>query len=196
MSQAARKHYTPAEYLALEERAAYKSEYFKGEIFAMAGGSYNHTVISVNMLVALSNGLATRPCVVFNSDMRLLVQANGLYTYPDVSVVCGDPAFVEGRTDTVTNPQLIVEVLSESTGFYDRNGKFALYRELPSLHEYVLIDQNRVLVEYYRRLNNDEWLLKTFNDLEAVVRLGDLGVEISLKQIYNRVIFKDGDNKL
>ena len=185
----AKKYYTPEEYLALEEKAEYKSEYYQGEIFAMAGGSYNHTVISVNLIIALGSAFASRRCIVFNSDMKVLVEANGLYTYPDISAVCGAPGFVANRTDVITNPILIIEVLSDSTSFYDRNNKFALYRALSSLEDYVLIDQKQVLVEYYRRTGSRSWSLETYESLEEVVKLEAVEVELSLSQIYHKVIF-------
>jgi Uma2 family endonuclease len=189
MSQTARKFYTVAEYLALEDAADYKSEYFQGEIFAMAGATYNHDVISLNLASALNIAFTNRECVAFTSDMKVKISANDFYTYPDVSAVCGQPVFDNGRTHIITNPIFIAEVLSDSTSRYDRGGKFALYRALDSLEDYVLIDQNRVLVEYYHRLNPAEWLLKTYNQLENVLDLQAVSVEISLRQIYNKVNF-------
>jgi Uma2 family endonuclease len=180
------KLYTPEEYLALEETAEYKSEYFKGQIFAMAGGSANHSriVSSVNALLFLS--LRGRGCETFNSDMRLLVKANGLYTYPDAMVVCGKPAFLEGRTDTLTNPIVIVEVLSKSTQDYDRGQKFELYRALPTLQEYVIIHQDRVYIEHYRKLLNGRWELSELTEQNDLLLIHSLKIELSLPLIYER----------
>ncbi len=119
MMRPAKKSYTPAEYLAMEQVADYKSEYYNGEIFAMSGGSADHSLIAVNLASELRQHLAAQPCRVFNSDMRLLVKRSNLYTYPDVMVVCGRVEFVERRSDTLLNPLLIVEVLSESTREHD-----------------------------------------------------------------------------
>ncbi len=134
------KYHSPEEYLALEETAEYRSEYYRGEIFAMAGGSANHNRIARNLLIAFDDALEGKPYEAFITDMRLYVKKNGLYTYPDVMVVCGKLEFVKGRTDTLTNPVVIVEVLSESTEGYDRGTKFELYRAVDTLQDYVLID--------------------------------------------------------
>ena len=181
------KYYSPVEYLALEETAEYRSEFYQGEIFAMSGGSANHNRITRNLVVALEAAFEGKPCEAFITDMRLLVKKNGLYTYPDVMVVCGKLAFVKGRTDTITNPVAIVEVLSESTQGYDRGAKFELYRAIETLQDYVLIDQARVHVEYFRKLEDGRWLLTEFNELEGVLRLESVAVEVSLDRVYQRV---------
>jgi Uma2 family endonuclease len=181
------KHYSPEEYLALEETAEYKNEYYQGKILAMSGSSVNHNRIVGNLLFVLSTPLETKPCEVFASNLRLLVKKNGLYTYPDVMVVCGRIEYVKGRTDTITNPVVIFEVLSESTQAHDRGAKFELYRAIETLQDYVLVDQARVHVEYFHGLEDGRWLLTEFNDLEAVLMLESVGVEISLSRVYQRV---------
>ncbi len=181
------KYYTPEEYLALEESADYRSEYYQGEIFAMSGGSANHNRLAGNLYLALRENLEGKSCEAFITDMRLLVKKTGLYTYPDVMVVCGRLQFVKGRTDTLTNPVLIVEVLSEATQAYDRGAKFELYRGLDSLQDYVLIDQARVYVEYFHKLADGRWLLTELNSLEAVLKLESVEVELPLSRIYERV---------
>lgn len=181
------KFYSPEEYLALEELAEYRSEYYRGEIFAMSGGSVNHNRIAKNIVVALDVALAGKPCETFIADMRLLVKKNGLYTYPDVMIVCGQLEFAKGRTDTLTNPTVIIEVLSESTQAYDRGAKFELYRALETLQDYVLIDQSRVHVEYFHKLDDGRWLLAEFNVLDGVLLLESVGVKLSLSQIYRRM---------
>lgn len=191
MYQRAKKFYTPEEYLALEESAAYKSEYFRGEIFAMAGGSSNHNLISVNISTALNVVLEQSPCRVYASDMRLLVEANGLYTYPDVMVVCGKPQLVKGRNDTVINPLLIVEVLSPSTRDYDRVRKFGLYREIESLRAYMLVDSEQVHVTYLERAaRRSRWTIEMMDGLETMVKLGPLSCEIALQRMYSKVEFE------
>lgn len=180
-------YYTPEEYLALEEGADYRSEYFGGEIFAMSGGSANHNRIARNLIVGLDAAFADQPCEAFINDMRLLVKANGLYTYPDVMAVCGQLDFAPGRTDTLTNPALIIEVLSKSTAGYDRGAKFELYRALDSLQDYVLVDQAKIHVEHFHRLDDGRWLLQEFNHLEDVLKIETIGFELSLVQIYQKV---------
>jgi Uma2 family endonuclease len=184
--------YTPEEYLALEEKADHKSEYYNGEIFAMAGGSYNHNVIVGNINAALNQFAESRPCVAFANDMRLLVKANSLYTYPDVMLVCGSIEFVENRNDTVTNPIVIVEVLSKSTRDYDRGFKFELYREIETLQDYVLIDQARIHVECFHKLEDGRWVLVEFNRPDVTLTIESLNFEISISRICQKVDwFKD-----
>ncbi len=186
MALPAKKFYTPEEYLALEETAEYKSEYCNGEIFAMAGGSTNHHRIVVNVSAALHAAFRDTPCEVFASDVRLLTPS-GLYTYPDVMVVCGKIEFAEGRNDTITNPVLIVEVWSESTKAYDRGDKFDLYRALTTLRDYVMIDQKTAHIEYFRRLEDRIWLLTDYRQMEGILKLDSIAVEIPMAEIYSKV---------
>lgn len=190
MLQRKKKFYTPAEYLALEETADYKSEYYQGEIFAMAGASFNHNLIASNLITLLNQQIPSRSCFVLPGDIRLLVKKNGLYTYPDVIVVCDQPKFDQGRTDTITNPLLITEILSETTQAYDRAGKFELYRALESLQEYVLVDQARVYIEYFRKSEDGTWQLKTYDSMDETLKLLILDVELPIKEIYNRIVFE------
>lgn len=178
---------TPEEYLAREEKAEYKSEYFQGQVFALAGGSLNHNLIVGNIHTELKSALKTKPCRVLMSDMRLLVQRNGLYTYPDVMVVCGKVEFVEGRNDTITNPIVIVEVLSPSTYNYDRVKKFALYKQLDSLREYMLVDSEQVHVTLLRRLESGIWTIEMYDTPDVMVRLESLGCEIPITAMYEQV---------
>jgi Uma2 family endonuclease len=187
LASPAKKFYTPEEYLAYEATADHRSEYFHGEIYAMAGGSANHNQIVVNLVVALETAFERKPCRVFANDMRLLVKRDGLYTYPDIVVICGRIEFAPGRTDTVTNPTLIIEVWSESTKDYDRGSKFAIYRQLPTLQEYVMIDQARVYVESFRRVEGAKWLLESYEQREDQLQLHSLELELPLHKIYNKV---------
>jgi len=180
-------YYTLEEYFDLEETAEYKSEYYQGEIFAMAGGSANHNRIALNVATALSNAFRGKPCEAFMSDLRVWVKQLDLYTYPDVMVVCGDLEFAHDRTDTVANPILIFEVLSPSTESYDRGKKFEFYRTIETLKDYVLIDQERVHVEYFRQLDDGQWLLSVFDDEADALTLQSIGVEMPLSDIYQRV---------
>jgi Uma2 family endonuclease len=183
--------YSHEEYFALEEQADTKSEYWRGEIVAMAGASINHNRISGNVFNALSNALRTKSCEAFMSDVRVWIGRRDIFTYPDVMTICGEPKFVESRTDTVTNPNLIIEVLSESTAAYDRSEKFQAYWTLPSLKEYVLIDQYRMRVEYFKRVSNKEWRLLVFSNPDEVLKLNSVGVEIPLNEIYLNVTWDE-----
>ncbi len=178
-----KQYYTPEEYLTLEEAADYKNEYYQGEIFAMSGSSVNHNRIAKNTVVALEAAFGDKPCETFIGDVRLWVKKNGLYTYPDVMVVCGPIEFAKNRTDTLTNPVVIVEVLSKSTQNYDRGGKFALYRALESFQDYILIEQDKVYVEHFYRLDDGRWILQEFNQLEDVLILESIEVKLPLQQI-------------
>ena len=155
---------TPAEYLALERSSEIKGEFFDGEIFAMAGASREHNLVVGNLLRELGNLLRNGPCEVYPSDMRVRCP-NGLGTYPDVSVAC-DPLFEDDREDTLVNPVVIIEVLSPSTEAWDRGTKFLSYRGLSSLREYVLVSQDRRLIEHYVRQSGfDQWLLTSYDEL-------------------------------
>ena len=183
----ASRFYTHQQYLALEERADYKSEYRKGQIVAMAGGSLNHNRIAGNVYTALDNALEGKSCEPFIGDVRLHIEPKSIYAYPDVMVVCGEPDFVEGRTDTIINPKVVIEVLSKSTESYDRGDKFHAYWSLDSFEEYVLIDQYRVHVEYFRRVDDKMWELRVLTKQDQKLLLKSINVEIELSQIYRRV---------
>jgi len=183
---------TPEEYLALERKAEYKSEYLNGFIFAMAGASREHDRIAVNVIAGIHAQLRGRPCEVFSSDMRVKVSPTGLYTYPDTSVLCGEARFEDTEVDTLLNPSVIVEVLSESTEAYDRGKKFAHYQSLESLTDYVLIAQDEARVEHFVR-QGEQWLLTVTSDLNAVLRLASIGCELPLREIYDRVKFPESE---
>jgi len=184
---------TPQEYLARERRAETKSEYLRGEVFAMSGASRAHNLICANTVIALGSQLRDRDCEVYQSDMRLKVSPTGLYTYPDVTVVCGEPEFEDAEVDTLLNPKVLVEVLSPSTADYDRGGKFTHYRRLPSLDEYVLISQDRPLVEHYVRQGEDEWLLTEQTSLQDTLVLPSIDCRLPLSEIYLKVRFPTED---
>ncbi len=187
MLQREKTYISPEEYLAMEEKADQKSEYFNGEVFMMVGASINHNRITGNINAFFNAALANTTCESFASDMRLQVKANGLYTYPDVMVVCGKPEFAAGRNDTLTNPILIVEVLSPSTKNYDRGQKFMLYRAIETLMDYVLVDQDRPHVEYFHRLDDGRWILTEFDTADATLHLEALQLDIPITRIYQKV---------
>ncbi len=195
MSQQAKRYYTSEEYLAAEKSADFKSEYYNGQIFAMADGSGRHSVVAGNLLTELNLKLRKRPYTVFNSDIKVLIKANGLYTYPDVTVVCDEVQYAANkdgsiRDDILTNPVLLAEVLSPSTESYDRRGKFSLYRALPSLQHYLLVDPTRPWVDYYQKTGQG-WLLRSYESLEdsLKLRLGGSSLSLALALIYDKITF-------
>jgi Uma2 family endonuclease len=175
-----------SEYLAIERQAEGKSEFFEGEMFAMAGGSRRHSLISANLIAELKNRLRGRSCVVFNSDLRIHIEATGLFTYPDASVVCGAVQSLPGTDDTLTNPVLIAEVLSESTEGYDRGKKAEQYRRIVSLREYLLVSQKEPHVELFTRTENG-WVLREAEGLGATLELPGVGITVALEEIYSNV---------
>jgi Uma2 family endonuclease len=178
---------TPEQYLSMERTADHKSEYWRGEVFAMAGASPTHVLIVSNIVAALHGQLRQRPCNVYASDLRVKIQASGLYTYPDVIVVCGTLQFDDDHRDTLLNPTLIVEVLSESTQDYDRGGKFAQYRKIPSFAEYVLVAQDECHVEHFVKQDQGGWLLSETNRLDDTLTLSSIACTLSLDDIYEKV---------
>jgi len=180
---------TPEEYLTLERTAAYKSEYFRGEVFAVAGASPTHVLMVSNIVAALHGQLRRRPCAVYSTDLRVKVQVSGLYTYPDVVVVCGDLQFDDDHQDTILNPILIIEVLSESTKDYDRGEKFVQYRKIPSFVEYVLVAQDECHVEHFVKQAHGGWLLSETNRLEDTLPLSSIECTLPLREVYEKVQF-------
>ena len=188
MSSQTKTLLTPAEYLALERRAETKSEYLNGQMFAMVGASRAHNLIAVNLAAELRQQLKGRPCETYATDMRVRIPATGLYTYPDVIVVCGVPVFEDDYVDTLLNPTLIVEVLSESTESYDRGRKFSHYRSVESIAEYLLVAQDEYRVEQFVKQPDGRWLLSDVRTLEGVVELASTQCELRLQEIYDRVV--------
>jgi len=183
---------TEAEYLRLERAAEFRSEFFDGEMFAMAGGTRAHSLISINIGGELRTKLAGKPCVVYNADLRVKSEATGLYTYPDVSVVCGEQRFLDEEEDTLLNPTLVVEVLSESTEAYDRGKKFEHYRQIPSLREYLLVSQHEARIEKFTRQKDGTWTLKEAVGMDAVIQLASIGETMALSEVFAKVQFLPG----
>lgn len=191
MSTVAKPLLSPQEFLDRERRADFRSEFYRGEMFAMAGASWEHTLIKDNLAREAGNQLKGGPCQVVTSDLRVKVNATGLYTYPDVLVVCDEPQFEDEVMDTLVNPRVIVEVLSDSTEKYDRGTKFAHYRQLPSVEEYVLVAQDRPLVERYVRQAEDTWVLTAFSELTQTFAFESIAAEMALADIYRGVKFPE-----
>lgn len=182
---------TPEAYLALDREADIKHQYYAGEIFAMSGASEEHNLIVVNLIAELRQQLKDKPCKVYPSDMRVKVNPTGLYTYPDVIVVCGEAQFDDEQFDTLLNPTILFEVLSESTSDYDRGGKFGHYRKLASLQEYVLVDQARTYVEHHTRQPDDRWLLAETDDAGDTILLESIDCQLALTEVYHKVPFDE-----
>ena len=180
--------YTPAEYLHLERAATYRSEYFRGEIFAMAGGSPQHSRIKTNVISQLNSRLKGQPCTTYDSDLRIKCPT-GLYTYPDASVICAELEFDDDQRDTVLNPTLLIEVLSKSTEAYDRGKKFDNYRTIPSLREYVLVSQDEPTIQRFLRNDDNTWTLTAVAGLDQTIPLRSIGIDLPLSEVYERVDF-------
>lgn len=179
-------YYAPEEYLERERLADYKSEYFSGEIFAMAGASRTHNLISNNVSASLTVQLRDRPCEVYANDMRVQADQARQYSYPDVVVVCGEPQFWDGREDTLSNPLVVIEVLSPTTEANDRGEKFMRYRQTPSLTDYVLISQYARHVEHFVKQPDGSWRMTEAGG-ENTILLSSIGCALSLADAYNKV---------
>ncbi|MCI0692164.1 Uma2 family endonuclease [candidate division KSB1 bacterium] len=190
MQQPALKYITPEEYLAMEEAAEQKHEYYQGEIFDMAGASKNHDRIGVDLGTSVNIALKDAQCEVFSDDMKVWIKAKNFFTYPDLIIVCGKAEFYENRDDIILNPLVIFEILSNSTKSYDRAEKFELYRSVPTFQEYILIDQYRIHVEQMYLEARNKWVLSEYNEITDILKLAKVNVQIPLQEIYRRVEFK------
>src|SRR5437016_4754840 len=180
---------TETEYLEIERDAEFKSEFFDGEMFAMAGGTPQHSLIATNLAREFGNRLKSGHCVPYNADLRIKIEATGLCTYPDLSVICGPLQFAAGTDDTVLNPTLLVEVLSDSTEGYDRGKKFEHYRQIPALQEYLLVSQKEPRIEQFIRQPDGRWLLSEAAGLDASLELPSLCIRLSLAEVFAKVNF-------
>ena len=196
MSKQQKARFTVAEYLSMDRDASEKHEFAFGEIYAMGGASARHVEIVGNIVRELGNQLRQRPCRVYSTDLRLCVDADHRYTYPDVVVVCGQPQFLDDQLDTLLNPDLIVEVLSESTRNYDRGDKFQQYRGIPSFREYLLVDQAKAHVERYSKQQDGTWSLWETDSLDHVVLLESIAVRLPVSEIYLKIEFDTAGDSL
>ena len=186
---ASRSNYyvSPEEYLALERKAEFKSEYVDGVVYAFAGGSKRHNLIVANIIITLGGQLKGRPCRVYPSDLKVRIPNSKRFFYPDVSVVCGDDEFADEEQDVILNPTTIVEVSSESTAAFDRGKKFLSYQQIPSLQEFLLVSQDEILVEGYARHANDTWLYTKVAGPEGVLTLPSIECDLALRDVYDKV---------
>ena len=187
MSTLGNPYLTPEEYLEIERKAEFKSEYYRGEMFAMSGCSRKHDRITFRLSILLGQHLRGKTCEPFTANMRVLATPAGLYTYPDLSVVCGEPQFQDAQVDTLINPTLLVEVLSPSTEDYDRGKKAKLYRGIASLQELLIVSQDRYEVELYRRQTDGSWSLLEAEGLDGAIALNSIGYTLSLGELYETV---------
>ena len=189
ISTSQKDNYTEQEYLELERKAEYKSEFFKGEIFAMAGTSNSHNLISGNIYAFLHQQLRGKKCRPYSSDMRIHTPINSLYAYPDISVVCGEKKFSDNTFDTLLNPIFICEVLSRSTADYDTGGKFMRYRSIDSLKEYWVVSSLEYQLQKFVKQANGNWLLSETTNENDTVEIECLSTEVPLKEVYLEVLF-------
>lgn len=187
MENLVHKLFSEDEYLEQERKAQSKSEYYKGEIFAMAGAKRNHNLLVTNLCREISSALGEKPCEVYPSDMRVQNKVDQFYTYPDVTIVCGKPEFLNETEDVLLNPQILIEILSDSTEKYDRGAKFALYRNIPSVQEYILVSTNEMKLESFQR-NGSDWIFRESIQGEGF-RLQSLDVVLNLEEVYKKVEF-------
>lgn len=182
------KHrFTPEEYLALDRASDTKHEYFEGEVYDMVGGNPNHNIVSGNVFASLYNQLRDRPCLVFPRDQRVRSLRRLSYTYPDITVVCGEPEYFEG--DTLINPTVIIEVLSPSTENYDRGKKSKYYFSIASLQEYLLVFQDQPQIDHHTRTSETSWSIQEVSGIDAVIDLPSIGCTLALSDVYHKVTF-------
>jgi Uma2 family endonuclease len=191
MSTVAKPLLSPQEYLVRERQADFRSEFYRGEMFALAGASWEHTLIKDNLARETGNQLKVGPCRVVTSDLRVKITATELYTYSDIVVVCDEPQFEDDHFDTLLNPRVLVQVLSDSTEKYDRGTKFAHYRQIPSLQEYVMVAQDRPLVERYVRQADATWVMTVFDDLPQTFAFASIAAQVARAEVYRGVTFPE-----
>ena len=178
---------SPEDYLIMERASQEKHEYFKGEVFAVSGASWEHNIIAKNISTIILSFLKGSPCDMFGSDLRIHIPENTLYTYPDFSIICGKPEVTDKEKDTAVKPSVIIEILSKSTKDYDRGSKFMLYRSIKTLKEYITIDSLSFSVEIYTRQENNTWLLSEFKQLSDSFVISTISLILQLKDVYEDV---------
>lgn len=187
-----KKHYTEAEFLEFERASPVKHEYFDGAIFAMAGASRQHNQLARNFSIEIGQQLKGRSCELFIADLRVKVQRTGLLTYPDLLIVCGEHEYLEDeRPDTLLNPQVIIEVLSPSTQEWDRDLKFQHYQKIPSFREYVLVSQDKVMIDHHILNENGKWERQAFFKVEEEFAFFTVPVRVKIADIYRGVELTD-----
>ena len=189
MPIALRKFYTEEEFLTFERMAKVKNEYYRGEIFAMSGASFQHNQLSSKLIRDIGNHLKGKGCNIFGSDLRVYTQLNSFYTYPDAVIICGDPSFIDKQFDTILNPAILFEILSPSTEEYDRTTKFEFYKNIPTLKHYVLIDSRKFFVQIFTQEADKSWSLKEYNLPDEQWLLKSIQYKSTIKELYEGVKF-------
>jgi Uma2 family endonuclease len=192
MTAQPKRYITEEEYIEFEAASARKHEYYQGEVFALTGGTEPHNLLSGNAYASLHAQLRRRPCRVYNSDQRVKVLTTGLHTYPDVTIVCGQSQFIESSRLTITNPTVIIEVLSPSTERYDRGMKFQHYRTIPSFQDYILIAQDEHRIEHFTRQENGIWLLYEAIGITAQIVIRSIECVLTVEDVYEKVELAHG----
>lgn len=191
MTAIPKKIISPIEYLEMERLATEKHEYYCGEIYAMSGASIPHNIIATNCTVTLGNKLKGKKCRPYGSDLRIHIPKNSLYTYPDISIICGKVETIDKQFDTATNATVIIEILSPSTRNYDKGEKFTLYRDIETLQEYIVVDSEKISVEKYIRNKDGSWQFTEYKSLDQMISLDSVSVELKLSEIYEDVEFSE-----
>ncbi|BAY62283.1 hypothetical protein NIES22_23550 [Calothrix brevissima NIES-22] len=192
-TQTQKKLYTPEEYLQLEQTSEFKNEYWDGEIVPMAGGTTNHNEIAGNFYANFKLRMRSQNYKIYMGDVKLWIPRYRIYTYPDVMIIQEEPIYEGNGTTTVTNPLLIVEVLSKSTENHDRTNKFRFYRSIPTLKEYIIIDQYEYLIEQFTKNAESQWVLSEYESEDAVLALQKIEFQIPFSEIYAGVNFELGE---
>ncbi|MDX1992772.1 MAG: Uma2 family endonuclease [bacterium] len=187
-----KEKWTVEAYLAFDSAQPEKHEFFNGEVYAMTGASRRHGQVTGNTFAALHSQLRKQPCEIYVAYLRVKVQTNGDYAYPDIAIVCGEPQFERTPLETLLNPTVLIEVLSPSTEGYDRGIKFQSYRALDSLREYLLVSQNTAHIEHYTR-QGEQWVLRDVIGLDGVLSLESIGCTLALADVYEKVQFDEAD---
>lgn len=191
MSAVPKTKLTPAEYLAIERKAEFKSEYYRGEMFAMAGARFPHNAVKDNLILRIGMQLEGSPCRTLSSDQRVTIPATTLYTYPDIVIICEPPVFEDAMMDTLLNPQVIIEILSDSTESYDRGAKASQYKQITSLREYVIVGLRTPVIERHVRQDDGSWNVMEFAGLDAVLQFASVPAKVPLSEIYRGVEFPE-----
>lgn len=175
------------EYLSFERSSEFRHEFYRGEIFQMSGASREHNLIVTNSVTSINSQLRGKDCEIYSNDMRVHTSITGLYTYPDVVVVCGEPEFSDAEFDTLLNPIVLIEVLSLSTADYDRGKKFWHYQSIESLREYLLVAQDEIKIEHLIKLPNGRWDVREYLSIESEIELQSIGIWLKTAEIYEKV---------
>jgi Uma2 family endonuclease len=190
-SLAEQPYYTPEEYLSLERSADFKSQYIDGQIYPMAGATREHIIITGNIVRLLGNQLRGKPCETYANEMKVGTEFSRLYSYPDVVIVCGEPRFHDEQHDVLINPNVIIEVLSDSTEAFDRGKKFARHQRIESFTDYILVAQDEPRLEHFIKQAENDWRLTVVIGLENSLRIESIDCMLSLSEVYERIAFSE-----